>query len=320
MEKLCENIQRIACLALHLAGRTSRSLFKNLADTGHIDFLQIGYILFGSKFNDCMKTAGESLTTHLKNNICVLTITDKNYPVLLKKSICPPLALFYIGDIGLIQKPLISIVGTREPSLISTPWLEMVCEFLNSRGFVLVSGLATGIDAVVHKHSFSNGTIGICPHSLDYHLPKINKYLFKAAMQGQKNILILSEYPVSTPVRKYHFVHRNRIIAGISQFTIFAEGGMESGAMITANWCLKNQRKLFVLNSGYQKNNSGGCHLRNSGKAISLENVFPIHVIRNPFEKSGHRLKNSFYLGNNIWIYFNPEEFSIKFLLPDPPD
>jgi DNA processing protein len=318
MEQTLEDPQKIACFALHLAGQSGKSFFKNIMNKAEIDFIQTGYTLFGHKFNELVKEAGESLKMHDFQNINVITVIDKKYPALLKKSISPPLALFYIGDINLLSTPLISIVGTRNPSFFTARLLGSICEFLSGKGYTLVSGLAIGIDSIVHAHSFTSGTIGVSPQSLDLKSPKINEYLFEHAIRGNQRVLILGEYPATTHVRKYHYVHRNRIIAAISEHLVFAEGGLDSGAMITANWRMKNNQKLFVIHSPFQKNNAGALRLLNSNQAENIAEYFPVEIYDKSFEEADKLFleKKPFYLGNGLWMVIHEMNFSVKFLSP----
>ena len=319
MEKINIETQTIACFTLHIAGQSNKLIFKNINVIEYYDFIKIGKTLYGHKFINMMANAKELLKKHTENRISVITIIEKGYPVLLKKTMNPPLALFYIGNLQLLENPIISIVGTRKPSIITIHWLKEICKFLSEQGFTLISGLAKGVDTIVHNNSFLKGTVGIAAQSLDIKSPTNNAYLFDLAFQRNTKVLIISEYPLTTLARKYHFIHRNRIIAGISATTIFAEGGMNSGAMITANWCLKQERQLFVIHSIFQKNKDGNDYLLETRQAKIINDSFPIDIISKNFEKTDNlfMLNSPRYLGDNKWVIINSKNFSTKSLLSD---
>ncbi|MDH4261633.1 MAG: DNA-protecting protein DprA [Spirochaetia bacterium] len=322
MDKTNKYSQIIACFTLHIAGQSGKMIFKNLSVIDQLDFIKVGETLFGNKFISMMQNAKETLNNHLDCNINVITVIENEYPVLLKKSLNPPLALFYIGNLSILSKPLISIVGTRKPSIITIHWVKEICYYLSKQGFTLASGLAIGIDTIVHANSYLRGTIGVAAQSLDIRSPKINAYLFEEAMHKKSEVLLLSEYPLKTPARKYHFINRNRIIAGISESTIFAEGGMNSGAMITANWCLKRQKKLYAIHSKFQKNNEGNNYLLSTNQAVNISEAFPVNISRKKSEEADAFFiyNTPYYLGDDEWLFIDKKNFSTKFLLSDQQD
>lgn len=310
--------QKIACLALHLAGQSVRAVFKFPENEVYKDFIQSGFRLYSAGFKQMMEKAWETCQSHEEKNMEVLTFACPAYPESLKRSLHPPLALFYIGQISLLQRPMVSIVGTRNPSLFTMVWLRHICHFLSGAGYTLVSGLALGIDSIVHANSCDRGTIGVAPQSLDIVSPKIHDRLYEKARSRKHPVLILSEYPATTPARKYHYAHRNRVIAGLSPWCIFAEGNQQSGAMITAKWCLKNERKLFVLNSQLQKNNFGGQELIKTGQADDIGKYFPFETYEVSYEQNANAFQPGapVYLGDGRWVSINEERFSPEFLAP----
>ncbi|MDH4199011.1 MAG: DNA-protecting protein DprA [Spirochaetia bacterium] len=312
------NEQRIACLSLHLKGASYLKYFRHPDFKNPTDFIQTGYNLYGNDFEKFFIDAKKILDIHAKDEIGMITLLDADYPFSLKNSLNPPLAIFYLGDIQLLRLKSISIVGTRKPSLITLPWLSRICDFLANNKFVLVSGLAIGVDSIVHSQGMQYGTIGVLPQSLDFRYPRIHDYLYQKARK-QDRVLLLSEYPVSTSARKFHFVHRNRIISALSPWTIFAEGGTKSGAILTAKWCIKNRRKLYLLNHDLQRNNSGGNELTSCGEGLDITHYFPVQIHHSEFYR--HINDPGFvYLGNNTYIFIDTSDFSLKFLSPDPPD
>ena len=314
--------QQIACLALHLQGESWKKPFRNIPDSARLNFLESGYRLYGNKFNEMLTNSLNCLEKHLLNNFRVLTIVDEIYPDLLKTSINPPLAFFYAGNVDLLGKQCLAIVGTRNPSPITIRWVECITEFLGENGYCIVSGLAKGIDYCVHKSALSTGTIGVSPQSLDIEYPINNKDIYAHAKNHDKNVLIISEYPVTTVARKFHFRHRNRIIAGLCPITIFAEGGRDSGAMITANWCIKNNRTLYAIFSKMQGDNSGALYLMENNLGIDITCHLPLVTMRHSFDNTDRSIvrKGFFYIGASNWVKINKNCFSLKFLSPDQQD
>jgi DNA processing protein len=150
--------------------------------------------------------------------------------------------LYYKGNIELLNKPKIAIVGSRRASKYSKEIVKILAKRL-SKKFVIVSGGALGIDIEAHKGAFPN-TIMISPSSLDIIYPKTNESFIKEMMQ---NSLVLSEYEKNYMPRKYSFIQRNRIIVGISDFLIIAEASLNSGSMRSFEWAKKYNKKVFVL-------------------------------------------------------------------------
>ncbi|WP_457563986.1 DNA-processing protein DprA [Caminibacter pacificus] len=150
--------------------------------------------------------------------------------------------LFYKGDLSLLQKPKIAIVGSRKATKYSRDMTKLLAKKLSSK-FTIVSGGALGIDTHAHQGAYPN-TIMVSPSSLDIFYPKTNETLIK---DMQKNALVISEYEKKYLPRKYSFVQRNRIIVAISDFLIIAEAEKNSGSMRSFEWAQQYGKKVFVL-------------------------------------------------------------------------
>lgn len=181
-----------------------------------------------------------------KHNIYAVTFVSKNYPEKLKTIDVPPLVLYVRGDISLLNKKSISIVGTRKP----TDYGKIVCEKftkeLSSAGLVTVSGLAYGIDTIVAETTLASGgkTIAVLAGGLDSIYPAQNKALSERVAQ---NGLLVSEQRVGVKPAAYTFVNRNRIVSGLGLGTLIVEAGKHSGTMITAKYAIEQARELFVV-------------------------------------------------------------------------
>ena len=198
-----------------------------------------------------------------------ISILDHNYPQELKESFQPPVLLFYKGDIDLLKKPKLALVGARDLSEIGKETIHKLVSQLENR-FVIVSGLARGADREAHLaaiHSYQS-TIGVIGCGLDIAYPKQNASL-QAYME--ENHLVLSEYAPGEGPRKYHFPERNRIIAGLSKGVIVVEAKRRSGSLITCERAMEEGRDVFAVPGEILSGRSQGCiHLIQEGaKCIS---------------------------------------------------
>jgi len=148
---------------------------------------------------------------------------------------------FYKGDISLLEKPKIAIVGTRKPNQYSKNITSKLSSLLSQK-YVIVSGGAMGIDAVAHSNA--KQTIMVSPCGLDIIYPKINKNLIENIAQ---NHLIISEYENGYTPKKYSFIQRNRIVVGLSEFLIIIEADENSGSMRSYEIAKKLNKKIYVI-------------------------------------------------------------------------
>lgn len=155
----------------------------------------------------------------------------------------PPKKLYYIGDISLLDKPIVAIVGSRRPNAYTKRLVTNLSSSLAKRGVHVISGAAMGVDAVAHLGSYPK-TIGVMGNSLDIIYPKINQELI---LNMQKNSLIISEYEPNTKATKWSFIDRNRLVVALSQAVVIAQADEKSGSMHSAKIALKQGKPLFVL-------------------------------------------------------------------------
>ncbi len=199
--------------------------------------------------------------------IKTLYLHDKIYPDFLKQIHKPPQKLFYIGDISLLGKTCISVVGTRKISEYGKYAAEKIIEELSIFDVVIVSGLAKGVDTVAHQSAlkFNLPTIAVLGSGLNNIYPKENQNLVDRIIE--QNGLILSEFELDETPTKYTFPLRNRIISGLSVATLVVEAPEKSGALLTARLALEQNRDVFVIPSDIDRENSHGCLklLQNSG-------------------------------------------------------
>lgn len=198
----------------------------------------------------------------------VLSILDSNYPLELKEIYNPPVLLFYQGNIELLSKPKSAVVGARQASQIGCQSVKKIIKETNNQ-FVIVSGLARGIDTAAHVSALKNGgsSIAVIGSGLDVYYPTENK---KLQEYMSYNHLVLSEYFTGEQPLKFHFPERNRIIAGLCQGIVVAEAKMRSGSLITCERALEEGREVFAIPGNIIDGKSDGCHhlIQEGGKCI----------------------------------------------------
>lgn len=181
---------------------------------------------------------------------------DEAYPALLHQIADPPAKLFCQGEKFPADEKYFAIVGTRHPSRYG---LEVAAEFATAlaKHFVIVSGLAYGIDAAAHRTTLEAGgkTIAVLGSGLNYIVPHCNRNLAK---EIEKNGCIVTEYPPETVPQKGYFPARNRIIAGMSIATLIVEGPQRSGSLITARLALEYNREVFAVPGNISHETSAG--------------------------------------------------------------
>jgi DNA processing protein len=175
----------------------------------------------------------------------LLTWDEPEYPARLREIYDPPPLLYVLGNIELLSRHLISVVGARRPTPYGNQMAERISKDLADRGLVISSGLARGIDASAHKGALSSATgatIGVLGCGIDVVYPKENKKIFE---QMEQRGAIISEFPIGTFPAPQNFPIRNRIIAGMALGVLVVEGAQYSGSLITARLAMEFGREVF---------------------------------------------------------------------------
>lgn len=186
----------------------------------------------------------EKLQSH---GVELMTFRDETYPKLLREIPAPPMVLYKRGELLPQDELAVAIVGTRKMSPYGKRVSEDLVAGLLRAQISIVSGLALGIDALVHGAAmrFGGRTIAVLACGLDSVYPATNRILAEKIMAGSG--ALLSELPLGMPPLKHHFPHRNRIIAGLSLGTVVIEAAADSGALITAQHALEQNRQVFAV-------------------------------------------------------------------------
>ncbi|HJR44135.1 MAG TPA: DNA-processing protein DprA [Actinomycetota bacterium] len=163
----------------------------------------------------------------------------------------------YVRGLPIPARPLIAVVGARRPTVAGLDATRTLATGLVEAGYGIVSGLAMGIDAAAHEAALAAGgyTIGVLGFGLDVTYPRRNARLKQRI--GRDGTLV-TEFPAGTDARAAHFPQRNRIIAGLAVATVVVEGGIKSGALITARFALDANRAVFAVPGSFRNTVSAG--------------------------------------------------------------
>ncbi len=229
------------------------------------------------------------------NEIEVANISEASYPELLKKIYFPPPLLFMKGKREINSGPCMAIVGTRKSSKYGRDVAVYISEQLSKIGITVVSGMAHGIDYYAQKTAImhTGGSIGVLGCGIDIIYPPENKDLFEEIIQNGQ---LITEYFPGTPPLKQNFPSRNRIISGTSMGVLVIEAGEKSGALITADFALEQNREVFCTPGSIFSNESKGTHklIKNGAKLvdgiddilIEINNFLDLYKLNKEYLKS----------------------------------
>jgi DNA processing protein len=189
----------------------------------------------------------------------VLTLGHAAWPAALLQTADPPLLLYVQGRLAALSAPALAIVGSRHPSAQGLDNARAFARALGERGYVVVSGLARGIDAAAHEGALDTpaGTVAVVGTGLDSVYPAAHRRL---AQRIAEHGAVVSEYAPGTPPLPEHFPQRNRIIAGLAMGTLVVEAGLPSGSLITARLAVEAGREVFAIPGSIHAPQSKGCH------------------------------------------------------------
>jgi DNA processing protein len=199
----------------------------------------------------------------------MLSIGDSDYPALLLQTPDPPLMLYVQGQVGLLNRRSLAIVGSRNASAQGLDNARSFGAHLSLQGWTIVSGLAFGIDGAAHEGGLSGpgSTVAVVGTGLDRVYPARHRTLAHGiATHG----VLVSEYAPGTPPLAQNFPQRNRIIAGLALGTLVVEAALKSGSLITARQAADYGREVFAVPGSIHSPLSRGCHalIRQGAKLV----------------------------------------------------
>jgi DNA processing protein len=257
-----------------------------------------------------VKKAEESITYHQQNDIQVITISDSCYPELLRKIDDAPIVLYCKGNMNLLQSHKnVAIVGTRNPTSTGKKMARRIAKIFSEKGYVIISGLALGIDTEAHIGALeANGkTIAVLAGGLDSIFPKENLEL--AGEIIKKDGLLVSENPMHTPMFRAAFVQRDRIQSGLSIAVCPVQTDIKGGTQHTIKFAKEQKRLLFcpvpiekvpATRGIFKLLEEGALPLRDSDDIPIIENHISVkleelslntHFMKEELDKSIQQLK-----------------------------
>lgn len=179
-----------------------------------------------------------------KQGAQLVAMVEPHYPPLLRHAPSAPALLYIAGRMELTSVDAIAVVGARNASAVGRKFTRMIAERLGHEGFMVVSGLARGIDTAAHEASLPKYTAAVVAGGIDHFYPPENEALQRAiATKG----LLISEMGLGAVPKAEHFPRRNRIISGMARATIVVEAALRSGSLITARYAAEQGREVFAV-------------------------------------------------------------------------
>src|SRR5215475_12156156 len=243
------------------------------------------------------------------------------YPVPLAAIEDAPPLLCVLGDISLLNRRTVAVVGARAASANGRRLAEDIARDLGAAGFAVASGLARGIDAAAHRGSLATGTIAVVAGGIDVVYPPEHDELYRAVAERGA---VIAELPVGTVPQARHFPRRNRLISGLSLGVLVVEAALQSGSLITARFALEQGRDVLAVPGspldprcrGTNNLIRQGAHLAESAAdvlAAVTAMTQPIHEIANDFHV-GSQLSDINYISIENSVHATVEDL----LGPDP--
>jgi DNA processing protein len=190
----------------------------------------------------------------------LITLADARYPASLLQEVAdPPVLLWAMGRLNLLQAPSLAVVGSRHPTPQGQENARAFAQALSEAGLAVVSGLADGVDGLAHEGALAGpgSTIAVVATGLDRVYPAKHQNLaHRIAEQG----LLISEFALGTPPMQINFPKRNRIVAGLTRGTLVVEAALQSGSLITARLASEMAREVFAIPGSIHAPQSRGCH------------------------------------------------------------
>jgi DNA processing protein len=252
--------------------------FKDLrhdTSTG-AQFLEMVWAVAGKKdilspavVRDVLDSAARAIETAARCDIHAVPLFDARYPPLLACILDPPPMLWARGCLDVLERPTVAVVGSRAATPYALEVGARVSAELASRGIVVASGLARGVDSSAHRGCLREGgpTIAVLGCGPDRIYPPEHTDL---AASIEKNGLLLSELGPGAPPLPDHFPLRNRIISGISLATVVVEASEHSGSLITARCAMEQGREVMAVPGSVLSGRNRGSHalLKDGAKVV----------------------------------------------------
>lgn len=200
----------------------------------------------------------------------IIAACEPDFPAALRAIGPPPPVITVLGKTGLLHRPCIAMVGSRNASAIALRFARQVASELGEAGFTITSGLARGIDTSAHEASLPTGTVAVLGGGIDHVYPKQNAQLYDAIARGGA---IISESPIGYRATARDFPRRNRIISGLSSGVVVIEAAERSGTLITARYAMEQGREVMAAPGSPLDPRTKGCNRLIRDGAALIENA-----------------------------------------------
>ncbi len=190
------------------------------------------------------KTCADELAATERAGAVLVAKGEEAYPPLLGHIDDAPPLICVKGQVALLKKRSVGIVGTRNASINGLRLARMFAAGLGSAGFLVTSGMARGVDAAAHEGALASGTAAVLAGGVDVVYPKENAVLYEKIVEHG---VAISEMPLGMVPQARHFPRRNRIISGLSRGVLVVEAAQRSGSLITARFALEQNREVFAV-------------------------------------------------------------------------
>lgn len=212
-------------------------------------------------------TALREVEAGARNGAVLRTMIEPEFPQALTEIDPPPPVLWIKGQPALFARPAMAIVGARNASSGGLRMARELAHGLGEAGFVVISGLARGIDAAAHTGALERGTVAVLAGGVDVIYPQENAALYaQIAERGA----IVSEMPIGFAPQAQHFPRRNRLISGLARGVVVVEAALNSGSLITARYALEQNRDVFAVpGSPYDPRARGTNDLLRQGAVVT---------------------------------------------------
>ncbi|MDQ0148934.1 DNA-processing protein DprA [Eubacterium multiforme] len=289
----CTNLQKIKLLNIF---SDEKEIFDNFEEIVELYFKNYKNFANYDKIKEMNKILSNMEILRRKEEVNFITIKDPMYPESLKRIEEPPYVLFYKGNLKLLNKRSVSIVGSRKNSLYGERATRIITKELVKNDICIVSGGAKGIDTIAHDEALKNhgNTIAVLGSGIDVCYPQRNRGLFN---EISKEGLLISEFFPGTKPYAYNFPRRNRIISGLSESIIVTEATEKSGSLITVSCALAQGKDVLVVpQSIFSEGGLGANLLIRDGAFIytSIEDVYLLlHIDKSKVKKKSIEIVNN---------------------------
>ena len=209
-------------------------------------------------------------------------LNDSDYPALLAETEGAPAALIVKGDLGLLDKTIVAIVGARNASAIACRFSREIAAQMAADDLLIVSGLARGIDTAAHVGAMACGaTAAVIASGIDIAFPSANAALQERIASEQ---LLITEHPPRTEPIARHFPSRNRIIAGLAEAVVVVEAASKSGSLITARRAADFGREILAVPGSPLDPRARGCNQLIRDGATLIQTVDDIYEALRPID------------------------------------